>query len=96
MTQWQPGDLALCIKLSVWRSRSSDAVGRGPSAGQILTVARVGDMRSGLTGLVFADYHSDVDMAGHPVPYASDRFVRLEPHVPDADDADVATGRALR
>ena len=77
---WQPGDLALCIKMGPWRRRHSDgrfSHGCGPPAGSVLTVRQV------LLGvydeivLRFADY-ADNPVSGWRGWHAS-RFRKITP-----------------
>lgn len=73
---WKSGDLALCIKHSRWRDRTTgEFVDYGPRAGSIHVVRAVGRTDfpdAGIaTTLLFAEWGGD--------QFAAYRFVRLDP-----------------
>lgn len=75
-SEWNEGDLALCIKQSMWRDRATSAfVSYGPRAGSIFTVTHVGASdipgRGMTTTLSFPEWGRDQFAAYH--------FVKLRP-----------------
>lgn len=76
---WQPGDLALCVRTS----RLATVV-----PGEIFTVVRVcrvaGGLDEGEIGLWFADRVSRASTGG----FNSRWFRKIKPHAPDAEDAE--------
>ncbi len=87
MSDWQVGDLALCIKQGPWvRTFSSGrrVDSAGPKAGALLSVRQV---RPGITStiaLLFSDYPDPSDPRSRG--YNSTRFRKIRPHTPDAED----------
>ncbi len=79
---WAPGDLALCIKQGRWRS--DGMFSRGPKAGAVLTVRRVGSDGNGLPTIWFIGWPGDEGADG----YNPARFRKIRPHIPDAEDAE--------
>ena len=86
---WQPGDLALCIKLGPWRRMSSDgtvAKGEGPPAGRVLEVRSVLPGACCSIALKFSDW-PDANVRGW-AGYDAKRFRKIRPHQPDEEDAE--------
>lgn len=85
---WQPGDLALCIKLGPWTRRYADgytAEGNGPAPGSVHVVSAVGLTFHGLPSLKFAEH----DLGPSHTGYRADRFRKVTP--PPADEFDRET-----
>ena len=70
---WQVGDLALCVKLDRWSGG-----GPGPLAGYAHDVAGVKVDADGETYLVLTGWPPDA--------YWARWFIKLRPHIPDAED----------
>lgn len=75
MSDWQVGDLALCIKLGTWTNRygyerPADTI----RCGGIYTVRRV-VVRGDKTGLWFNEWPGDTEEDA----YLGDRFVKVTP-----------------
>ncbi len=77
---WQAGDLALCIKQGRWRS--AGVYMRGPKAGAVLTVRRVGLDGNGFPTIWLIGWHGDEGADG----FNPARFRKIRPHTPDAED----------
>lgn len=75
---WQPGDLALCIKVGAWSEmQRRPLVDGGPSAGKTY---RVSDVVSEEGPCLYF---------GNPWPFdifQADRFRKIRPHTPDVED----------
>lgn len=92
---WQPGDLALCMRDGPWQYRS------GPPAGSVWTVESVivgdkpGDPHHGHTGLFLAGIRA----AGPTGAFHSSCFRKIRPHTPDAEDTEtirLLTGKPVK
>lgn len=79
MADWQPGDLALCVKAGKWRAISGRESCDGPRRGSVCAVVGV-HSRNRATYLELAEWPGEA-FAAHP-------FRRIPPHTPDAEDAE--------
>lgn len=85
MSDWQKGDLALCVKRGAWSRVVSKQPndGLGVRSGSILTVRSVG---------IFAPYtvlwFEGVGGEGRGDSFVSRNFRKIPPHTPDAEDAE--------
>lgn len=78
MSDWQPGDLALCVKQGPWMQRFSnggEAPCAGPMAGDVCLVVDVVVSLFGDLGLFFAEW-PDYSLGGQ---YRAERFVKITP-----------------
>lgn len=76
MSDWQKGDLALCLKRGDWIHDTTGAtLGSGPHYGEVLTVSAVGFVGQCLC-LQFVEYHT-----AHSIrrPMNADRFRKIRP-----------------
>lgn len=82
MSDWEKGDLALCVAEFVPSPGHSDA---HPDVrpGRVFTVDAVLTFRS-IPALVLRDHPSDHPSASH----AAEGFRKISPHAPDAEDAE--------
>ena len=86
---WQPGDLALCIKQGPWLRVSTDGTvikGNGPPAGRILKVRSVSPCACCPIALKFSDW-PDANVPRW-TGYNAQRFRKIRPHKPDEEDAE--------
>jgi len=88
MSDWQPGDLALCVRGGLWRGLNGKTINALESGG-LYTVREVhlaGAPNTklwpaGAIGLVLIG----IDAGG---PFSAARFHKIRPHTPDAEDAE--------
>lgn len=78
MSDWQVGDLALCVKLEPWRLSGTN----GPRSGHIYRVDVVTVNLWGETGLIF---HS-LPSLGYRGGWNANRFIKVTPPEADAFD----------
>jgi hypothetical protein len=90
-TDWQPGDLALCIKVGPWTNpETKTPINRPIKGGQFCTVEGLfpdSVYRTGFGLILKEDPRRAVN--GNRVNYASDRFVKVTPEAEDAFDRQV-------
>ena len=86
---WQPGDLALCIKQGPWINKSASGLTRpgfGPPCGRILKVRSVIPCSVIGIALRFMDWPDREAL--HWIGYNAQRFRKIRPHKPDEEDAE--------
>lgn len=87
MSDWQKGDLALCVKTSPWAFYADSGKvweTSGPPAGRFLKVRGVEYGPNGRVSLKFSDYPDPPEPRSRG--YLSDRFRKVTPKKPDIYD----------
>ena len=82
MSNWEPGDMALCVKQGPWLATFEDGrieLGNGPRAGQFLTVREVGVGMTSPCALKFSDFPDIPTERGAFVGFESYCFVKVTP-----------------
>ncbi len=79
MSDWQVGDLAVCLKTDKWRGRQTGRVTDGPSYGSVHKVAWVGPSRCGVLCLELEGIETPRNRDGSVIPWTADRFRKIRP-----------------
>lgn len=78
MSDWQAGDLALCVTDEPWTNAKTGAPSYGPTRGSVMLVEHVGQFSDVGTILAFAEWPRDY--------FEANAFRKIAPHQPDAED----------
>jgi hypothetical protein len=91
MADWQVGDLAVCVKVGLWRGTQTGRVVNGPIHGVTYTVAWVGLTRAGNLGLELKEMETLRNLDGTPIPWQAKRFRKIRPDKREACEEEFVT-----